>query len=573
MDQAVNRLSPKRALLKVCCVTTVGDSSVMFESLQEWFWSRTSRVRCKSVFSTYVGLAQELAAADLVVFDCSPDIVSDIERLCDEVPRNRRAFVKPKYGRLLPWLEHEPFVIEPESLLVALGHWLNDHAEWGDVHIEWDPGDDALTLLRPRIEWLTRSVIEMYFPSEDTTAYIHSVGGGLSGSPLIRVEFAGKTGQYYLKFFGRQVDFVNEWENHRNAQAWLGRYTVELIDIPEVEQTAERQVMPLIGLTGRLRDDPAGKDRELLYPICFRGAKVTTTLKKLYRSVQNDDFLKDAYGQVVDALKYSNAAATLSSPEMLRKCEDYGPGGPRDEAGKSILSIVERIRTPEFRSFLLEAKTEFRSYWSPCEHLVPWLGCVQALDGLSGGTLPKSLNEQVSLSYGQIHGDLNSRNLLFNGSIIVGSDSEPKDLQIIDCGGYARNAPLVVDLAQLECDLKINLMATEERIGFRDIDVHRLAEWIEQEKSSINEPISFAVSAAATQSVKRAYAVVRVVRNRVAEISPAGMSGKSDFRSYYLYLLYWTLRKLRHDSVPHAKRILAIASICMLYEYLDQGGL
>ena len=54
------------------------------------------------------------------------------------------------------------------------------------------------------------------------------------------------------------------------------------------------------------------------------------------------------------------------------------------------------------------------------------------------------------------------------------------------------------------------------------------------------------------------------------QVDPAKAAGRAEHegRAYFFHLLYWTLRKLRHSSFPHVKRVLAFYSACQICQNL-----
>jgi len=493
--------------------------------------------------------------ADLVLLDCSTYGLKDAQAIKDEVPKSRRRLVC--FQEQQPWMDAEE-QIQYSKITTYLCDWIRSKATvFTPISVVWTPGDRDLELLRPSIEWLIAPIIELYFPDRHTTAYIHSVGGGLSGTPLVRVEFAGSGSQYYLKFFSDPQEFVTEWDRHKEAKAWLGTSTVDVMGVPELNETGDAQFPPIAGLMHRLEKE----GRLPLYPICYQGAKVTTTLKRFYAQCPHEDKILRAYRQVLDVFKLKNDPV-LADPDMLYLCLDYGP--PPTKQRPPLNSLLQTLRSAPYRFFLDAAIEELGRYWPACNTGLDWHECELHLRELLHDKLPLGLVSQSSLWRGHVHADANSRNFLFNSET-----PDPSGLQIIDCGCYSKDAPLLFDPAQMESDLKINLMATEERGTFGEIDVHQLPHWIEQEASSIAGPFDFEIPAGVGSSIRRAYRVVRLLRARVRELSP-DFNNKPDIRAYYLFLLYWTLRKLRHTSVPHAKRLFALASVFLLYEQLNK---
>jgi hypothetical protein len=184
---------------------------------------------------------------------------------------------------------------------------------------------------------------------------------------------------------------------------------------------------------------------------------------------------------------------------------------------------------------------------------------VALLNGLLDWGNPVWLSSEAWVFFGKAHGDANARNFLFDRT-----HEEPAGLQIIDCGGFDDNTPLVFDLAQMESDLKINHMASEDSASYGEIDTELLADWWAQEQAAIERPFEFSLRAI-RPSTQRAYEIVQMIRARAHELAP-----DDDYRAYFYCLLYWTLRKLRRQDIPHAKRILALRSACQVCHKLSE---
>lgn len=298
------------------------------------------------------------------------------------------------------------------------------------------------------------------------------------------------------------------------------------------------------------------------YPVCYRAARASTTLKRRYQDADaSSDFPLQAYAQVLALLK-PGVRSTWKKPEKLDACLDYGPPVSPDANSHTML---ETLRSSEYRAFIDRACADLSRFKGAYHRRVDWSAGRLLLQGLLTDTPPKGLQRQYSLRCGNIHGDANSRNFLFGKNC----SGAPCTLQVIDCGCHATKAPLLFDPAQLESDLKINLMATEAASGYQEIDPRQLPGWIAMERRSLDRPFDFRISTNLPESVKRAYNVVRSIRERVQELSAKGSDGQPDPRPYFYFLLYWTLRKVRHAAVPPTKRLFAMASVFLLLERLD----
>ena len=137
--------------------------------------------------------------ADLAYLDCSTAGFAGAEKIksTGQIPADRRALVLFRQTASNGWK------VKPESPRpIATRTWrsgsassskLEDsrHPSSGDT-----PGDRELALLDSLVGSCVGPVLELYFPNQAGPAYVHSVGEGLSGTPLVRIEFAGNSAQY-----------------------------------------------------------------------------------------------------------------------------------------------------------------------------------------------------------------------------------------------------------------------------------------------------------------------------------------------------------------------------------------
>jgi hypothetical protein len=469
--------------------------------------------------------------------------------------------------------------ISSAGLELALKTWLGAQIrdrKLSPPKVEWVPKDPELKLLRPLIEWCADHVIELYFPERSGPMNVHYVGGGLSGTPLVCIDFEGDPEKYYLKFFEQEGEFKAEWNGHKSALAWLGEYTVELRAIPGVAGDARRQLEALRCLNDRLAAAPAAPAKRApggptkrppllvaalhkrLYPVCYGSARVSKTLKARYQAAGAvSNFPQDAYKEIIHVLKITNPK-TKSRRATLSKCPDYGPPVPAGARN----TILNMLQSDVYDAFIEHARQDLSRWEAACEGSARWWSDgLLLLKELLAGPLPGKIEQQYELVLGHIHGDANSRNFLFG--------TDPSRLQVIDCGCHAADAPLLFDLAQIESDLKVNLMASEAVSGYEEIDVGQLPLWIEMEKLVTEHPFIFKIPASMPASVKRAYGIVKAIRLRLGEIPPRDVHGQADPTPYFYFLLYWTLRKLRHPAVPPTKRLFAMASVFLLLERLQ----
>jgi hypothetical protein len=584
----VESLMPENdGLLRICCLAP-SDQLGQYAGLQLVSWGVTSRARIVAARYGAAEAPKEIDRADLVYLDCSSGGVVPAHAVRELFPDKPRKLVCS--AREQGWMKDEP-KISLGVLTKSLVEWLSAQIQARKLAppaVTWDPDVPELDLLEQSIDWCIGPVLELYFPEQPGPAHIHYVGGGLSGTPLVRVEFEGNKEQYYLKFFEQEDEFKAEWSGHESAFAWLGEeFTVKLRPIPGVAEDAMRQLEGLLGLNDRLaspvaeakkQQDAAGKQaaqnglnkqsaplaavtRKPLYPVCYESARASKTLKAHFQGAADTTFSPKAYAEVVDLLRVKNSP-NPKPLAFLYQCPDYGPPAPMGVRG----TILDTLRSSEYQAFIKHALQDLTRWKGACNSTVDWVHGSELLNGLLKGALPGKINKQYSLVYGHSHGDANSRNFLFSEEPVY----PPYDLQVIDCGCHHLDAPLLFDPAQLESDLKVNLMASEAASGYEEIDAAQLPQWIEMEKQSLDAPFTFTIpTAGVPESMERAYKIVQVIRGYVQRIPSKNAKGQPDPIPYFYFLLYWTLRKLRHPAVPPTKRLYAMASVFLLLERLQ----
>ncbi len=173
---------------------------------------------------------------------------------------------------------------------------------------------------------------------------------------------------------------------------------------------------------------------------------------------------------------------------------------------------------------------------------------------------------------GFIHGDPNSRNCLVNPKVMF------RDMKLIDVGGFSADGCLVSDLALIESDVKLCLMATETNaVGLLDLHSPSLKTWFQAEGHALSvagkeREVTMDTDAAPIakdSAVARAYRIINRVRERAKEVcgdwDPEG-------RHYFAALLYWTLNSLRFDTIRPTKKLLAIYSASEILRRFSNAG-
>lgn len=528
------------------------ESVEMHANLWRDIWLETGVLRTRAVAFGDEHLARHLRWAHVVLLDCTNR--SDAIRIYsgESFPRRRTLLVQPA------GVSRTTFPTSDAELPVAS---IDDVREEWKIHLKkfvslsgrgkptWlpaKPDDPSLGEVQQKIGAHLARAIEVYFPRHCKDVLTELVVGGWSGTPLLRVMLDGEG--YFLKFFRRPEEFIREWNKHAQAKAWLGDLTVDLVGVPELLEAGKEQSEAFPRSRGLLEENHR-------YPVCFRSAAVTATLLELYKDqTKATDFAAAAYTLVTGALSRGQDERNRESVALM-KLRDTAPGDHLLSDGQTMLSS---LRKGPLHSGIHTAIAELSRYarvgYPGFERQLISLKTLLDVDN------PAWLRSPSWVWFGKTHGDANARNFLFDRT-----KKRPTGLQIIDCGSFDDHSPLVFDLAQMESDLKIVLMATEDSRTYGDIDTVLLADWWKQESASIKNPFHFRI-VGTHQSTQRAYRVVQQLRRRASELaSPA-----NDYRAYFYCLLYWTVRKLRRAEIPHAKRILALRSAAAVCEKLSR---
>jgi hypothetical protein len=410
------------------------------------------------------------------------------------------------------------------------------------LQVAWRAADAETRSAQNRFRsWDLPLLVEKYFPDWDGKVLLHPVGGGLSGVPLLRFLSEGSSEEYYFKFFTNRGAFVREWNGHRAAVDWLGDYSVNLQPILLLAETGEGQATAFA--------DPP-------YVMCFEAAQVLTRLKDLY-VIRDDQFVDRAYEMVLEAL--ANKQPQTRGSSVLSSMGDIGPAGDREPSA----ALLSSLRSELCADAILLAMEELEPYGPAFLGEDEWKLLDNHIRLFLKDKNFAALYEDCPVVNGHVHGDANSRNFLFNGL----DEQTPKDLQIVDIGGYRYPALRAFDLAQLESDLKIVLMATETGLkDYLDMETSRLPGWKTEEERSLKAGLAYSGPAAGEPSLLRAYRIVARIRREAAALSPEDPAG----RAYFFSLLFWTLRKVRLTGVlPRTKRLLALYSSDLILRRLE----
>ncbi|MEK7404679.1 MAG: hypothetical protein AAB225_06185 [Acidobacteriota bacterium] len=371
-------------------------------------------------------------------------------------------------------------------------------------------------------------MIRVYFP-EESHPRITPVSGGWSEETLVRVTARdhGRWKEYYVKFFADSEKFKGEIMNHRRAREWLGDGTVGLRPVPGLASDPESQLWAF----------PRQGDYSA-YPVCYESASQQSkhvTLKELYSSPGEVGDPGEAFCRLFELLRRNQTQVDDSCP----------PWSASDPA--ELLFFGSRMKAQ-----ILGALRELASYGKVA--YPKWDECDKRLRDLVYRPVSGWLAETAPVIKAHVHGDPNPRNCLVD-------PQTPQKLILIDCGGYQRGGRAVLDLALIERDIKLVLMATEGSVGgFRDLDPKHLRSWSAAERQSIGRGLKYSQTDAdsiADESVKRAYRLVALVREQARKVTPPGDSAG---KHYFAALLHCTLKILKELVVPQTKKLLALYS-------------
>jgi len=383
-------------------------------------------------------------------------------------------------------------------------------------------------------------VIQKYFPDSEAEASIFLVSGGWSGTPLFRLSIEGDNKEYYLKFFSDERMLRNEVKSHEAAKKWLGARTVDIISIPELQGPKAR---------GIIRAFPPYKNKgNLHFPVCYSSAgDEKITLKKFYREA-NEDQISRAYSKLLEV---------LSSGQGAYGNESRSP--QRDANKRDFFHNLTQL------SYAANTMADLESYWHGFLEHSEIIWSKNRLEMLLKGPLPKWLGENKPVCMGHVHGDPNSRNCLVERN-------KPENLLLIDCGTYESKGYRVFDLSQIETDIKLVLMASEES-GYGDLDAQYIRKWAAVEFAAIKHGLEFKEKAASLalalveqkegllpSSIKRAYNLIAMVRKHAHALSTGDDSGAH----YFAGLLFGDLHWLDVPMLRRTKKMLALYSAAQI---------
>jgi hypothetical protein len=553
---------------RVVCITCHQD---LFDRLESLCWEISGRVRWQFLEPSEKIDFQSLSQVSLVVADWSVVVeesggakqppehhypLQNIWESIDETLKElKKAGVQPKVlhyshsskDRVHPSLRENP--LEFDALEEAVRKWVEEtSAGIARVPVEWherDPHLKEIGFEKKQIEL----IVEKYFPARRGKARIDPERGGHSGVPLVRLTLPNQKIPYLLKLFRAPDDFKREWQANDEAKEWLKNFTVSLHPIPDIPAKAEAQARVF-------RHKGA-----VFFPVCYPSADDTEVLKELYRQ-RSDTFVRQAYQEVLKALAENQPSQDQDNWVNLRDdLPFFSP--PVKEGAELPTSAYTALQDSKFQ----------RDFLGACRELKPqgerlsgekWQGGIDAIRNALDVPHPTWLTSRVKARFGRVHGDPNSRNLLFDGK-----EQTPSGLRLIDLGGFKAQAPLVADLALLEADIKFVLLATETGSGdYRDWETNHLTYWRDTEDEALQEGLGFRLPTITktNASAARAYSIIGDIRRRAQAISPEDSAG----RVYFFYLLFWSLCHIRSLSIPSTKRLFALYSAGRICQFFNE---
>ena len=515
------------------------------EEFQRLCWERSAivRWRCAGSADIAANLGGNLL---LLLVDCSAG-GADVKTACRSIRATCQSPIlltdpgglRPEVLEEFKVVAERAAIIQPNELsdpsiildrLVHLGITLPEPC----VVLDYEHNDPVMTEI---VRWVGRERLEnniqKFFP-EASRVRLQPVAGGWSGAKICRLLVQGQ--EYFLKFFEDSDKCKREHEHHHEAVNWLqqARAEVRIRVVPDIGDDPDSQ----------LRAFPQRKP--VAYPVCYVSAssedRHRETLKALYR-IKDEAFVKKAFQRLVEVLQTGQTAGPTPIAEPPW---DFSEGGNGYFLRPKI--IIKTFETLE----------DIGDYGpSMCGNDPQrWTTRRQIIELLMSH-LPTWLTSPLSVQRGHTHGDPNPRNCLL-------PLDGPSDLRLIDCGDYEPSGRLVSDLALIERDIKLVLMATEEEADkFFDLDTSRLSVWCKNEENSIGRGIGFKLGDALPRPTgefpcgTRAYQLIGLVRQRAKTLC-----GKSDPKGihYFAALLYWTLDSLKYEAIRPTKKLLALYS-------------
>ena len=514
-----------------------------FQGLPSLTWERSGLVRWLFAEPNAGDLEQELEGADQIILDWSPSRREGANKVWQKL-RDYHGYEVWHFSEAPTRIPDE---IEGRLLLLKDLEKRIGQLELPGARspITWPRLNPHMAKLNDELASSLPLILEKYLPHRTKRATVYQVTDGWSGNPMLRLAVDDHQPQYFLKCFGDPKEFVREWEAHKLAVEWLPENVVRVCSVPEIPEEGRAQLEVFLTRSERH------------YPICYESAHITATLKDLY-TFRPRRFVRAAYRMILECLTPSQLSLERTVP--LSDLPDCGPPIALCEAD----SILEALRSPGYQSFIRTAIARVSRYGQRMLSASKWRAMLHSLEQVLGPAPPQWITEPCKINYGPIYGDANARNFLFDRTA-----ESPNELQIIDCGGFQQQGPLVFDLAQLESDVKFVLMRTDEQAeDYLDIDTGRLSEVTRIEAKSIEEAFAFSADKIVNPSLKTTYRVVDQIRDRACGVSDNDPMG----RAFYFCLLYWTLRKTRISNLPHVKCLLALYSACKICSHMEAWG-
>jgi hypothetical protein len=512
--------------------------------IRDWSWGTSALVRWSYVEA---GDRAPLSTADLAILDWSSRNSSIAKRVCgrirDDRPELPVLIFKSDAGRAP---SRDMFLAKDIHTRFLSDHNIETAQAISDTFTNID-----LKIMPPNLElhaqedwgtstfvkWIGRErlvlALQKYFP-DASDAYLISVGGGWSDARLCRVFIDQEPDEYFVKFFTDRDVFTSELLQHAAAAQWLGSATVELRLIPDIKGdiTAQNEAFPDVSPSR--------------YPACYRSASTRArpreTLKGLYRD-QPDEFIEGATLRLINILGTDQPLYESNEP-------------PWADSPKVGFKLQEQTKVN-----ILETIHDLSMYGPRIYGEAQWNSIQRTIQEFLYRDLPKKLFEPWFVILGHTHGDPNPRNCLV-------SANDRNDILLIDCGEYRKRGRLVSDLALLERDVKLVLMATELSASqFLDLDITKLADWSYSERESLAQALACSPKSAPGSSTvaKRAFRLVGHLRERAQTLAA---DKDIDGRHYFGALLFWTLDGLKYTAIRPTKKLFALYSAAEIINLL-----
>ena len=379
-------------------------------------------------------------------------------------------------------------------------HGLSD----SDKTVRWDSGhpihrsrgfmEAAPNLASKALQWL---------PDKPSEIAISELGGGFSGAYVIKADLPGRATSFVIKIDEDPAKLEKELSGYQIIQS----------------RVSHRYYLPLPGINFNwpvtLYSDWWGA-----FAMSYEGS-ARPLLEHL--SSADGEPLSEIYKRLWDRCLFSL----------------YGPASKRELGLNEVVSDVAWNTAREGSKALERYKTRLNDLGDATHEA---FGRASSLIA-APLTTPIYNRDTINVDWAeQIHGDLNCRNILYDGA--------DKSFRIIDFPNVSPNG-LAIDFVKAEAELVLIML--DWSTG-RDCDFSRIDQWAEL-TGNISAGFSPASRDWGDPEVERVFTAVASIREIFSSRAEDSSESKE---SYRLYLLSRVLRYVGYSDITIAKRFLAL---------------